>query len=148
MTLKVFKITTIAEFCDAVSIRLNVFEIEQGIPCEIEIDEYDKAADHFLITADGIPAGCARMIYKDHDTVKLGRIAVLKEYRKHGIGKALCDFMINEASAKGYKKAMLGAQIQAVGFYEKIGFQSYGDSYLEGGIDHVDMIKTLEVTDN
>ena len=147
MTLKVFKITTIAEFCGAVSIRLNVFEIEQGIPCDIEIDEYDKTADHFLAVIDDTPVGCSRMIYKQ-DTVKLGRIAVLKEYRKHGIGKALCDFMIEEARLKGCKKAILGAQIQAAGFYEKVGFTPYGEIFLEGGIDHINMMKTLEVTDN
>jgi len=147
MTLKVFKITTIAEFCDVISIRLNVFEIEQGIPCDIEIDEYDKTADHFLAVIDGIPTGCARMMFMD-GKAKLGRIAVLKEYRKHGIGKALCDFMIREASLKGCNKAILGAQTHAVGFYEKVGFTPYGEIYLEGGIEHINMVKTLEVTDS
>ena len=52
--LHIKQIDTIPEFCDVISIRLRVFEIEQSVPCEIEIDDGDKVAVHFLATIDGI----------------------------------------------------------------------------------------------
>jgi predicted GNAT family N-acyltransferase len=145
--LELKKISTIADFCDAVSIRLKVFEMEQGVPCELEIDDGDKAAEHFLALVDKAPVGCSRMIIMDK-TAKLGRIAVLREHRGRGVGKALCNLMIEQASLNGCIKVMIEAQTQAAGFYEKLGFSPYGEVFPDAGIEHIRMDKIIEDKQN
>ena len=129
---------TIADFCDAMAIRLEVFIKEQNVPAEIEMDSYDKTARHFIACSDGEPAGCIRMIIKG-EQAKLGRLAVLKKYRGQGVGRLLCEKVVEEAKKAGLKKVVLGAQIQAREFYEKIGFIPEGDIFMEAGMEHIHM---------
>lgn len=71
------------------------------------------------------------------------RVAVLKDYRKHGIGRELMKYIETIAKNNGYSKATLNGQIQAQPFYESLGYKAEGDVFLEENIEHVTMKKTL-----
>ena len=66
---------------DGDEIRKKVFVNEQKYPISVEFDDHDKTCDHLLLTVDGTPAATARVFMTDEQTAKIGRLAVLKEYR-------------------------------------------------------------------
>ena len=75
----------------------------------------------------------------DNETAKLGRLAVLKEYRGHHLGAELIKELKKRSKALGAKKIYVSAQVYAVPFYEKYGFRAYGKEYLDIHISHMDM---------
>lgn len=120
-------------------IRNKVFTIEQGIPSETDFDGIDATALHALIYIDNIAVGTGRMLDDGH----IGRISILKECRGIGLGGVLVKALIESATEKDYDRVYLGAQKHAIEFYLKLGFQPYGDEYLEAGILHCSMSKVL-----
>ena len=137
---------TIAETDDLATcrrLRRIVFIDEQGVSEADEIDDRDGEAIHLLAVADGRPLGTARLLIEG-DIGKIGRVCVLQEARGTGLGAALIRAAVERLrSVPGVKKAKLGAQVHALGFYERLGFAAYGPVYDDAGIDHRDMVLTL-----
>lgn len=127
---------------DAYYIRDLVFTQEQGFPAEIDIDEYDKIAWQCILYKDATPVGTARLIPQEN-VGKIGRVAILKQHRGEGLGLVIMEALIKEAIRLEYKSLNLSAQVYAIPFYEKLGFEVLGDVYLEDGEPHINMIKPL-----
>lgn len=124
-------------------LRFEVFVDEQKVPVEEEIDALDDEATHLLATQNGQPIGTARIVF-DGETAKIGRVCVTKAGRGTGLGKALIEKAVEIAKdTPGVTRAKLGAQVQALGFYEKLGFAAFGPVYDDAGIDHRDMALEL-----
>jgi predicted GNAT family N-acyltransferase len=123
------------ELKKAFSIRLRVFVREQGVPREIELDDDDKRAIHFLAEVDGDVVGTARLVMGRRGA-KIGRMAVLKRYRGRGVGKELLKRAVRFARRHGIHRVYLHAQVPVIGFYEKIGFHCVGGIFMEAGILH------------
>ena len=127
---------------EAKDIRINVFINEQGF--ENEFDDTDKIAHHILCFVDSKAVGTARIFKDDNDnTYHIGRIAVLKEYRKLHIGSKIIEFAEKEIKKLGGNKIVLSAQVRAKGFYKKCGFTETGDEYLDEFCPHIEMFKLL-----
>ncbi len=121
------------------ALRFKVFVEEQGVPVEEEIDIMDEVAVHMLASINGKHVGTARVLFEG-DTAKIGRVCVVPEGRGTGLGAALIQEGVAIARRQaGVHKVKLGAQIQALGFYEKLGFNAFGPTYLDAGIEHRDM---------
>lgn len=121
-------------------IRTEVFIREQAIPPEDEWDELDPACLHVLaLDADGAAVGTGRLTPDG----KIGRMAVLKRWRGHGVGTAILEFLLREARSHDLKECRLSAQTHALGFYARRGFEAYGEDFLEGGIPHRGMRRRL-----
>ena len=121
-------------------VRERVFIEEQKVPRELEWDEWDEASDHAVaFDEEGNPIGTARLL----PAGRIGRMAVLKEWRGQGVGAALLDAMLDLARSRAMTRAVLNAQIQAAGFYRRFGFSERGGEFEEAGIPHVEM--TLEL---
>lgn len=116
-------------------IRRVVFIEEQHVPLEEEWDGRDPDCRHFLALADGRPVGTARLLPDAH----IGRVAVLAEARGLGIGAALMRAAIEAARRHGHPAVELAAQTHALAFYENLGFQTFGDEFLDAGIPHRNM---------
>lgn len=140
--LEIKQITNKKEFKETIKIRETVFIKEQNVPKEIEIDEIDKEAKHFIAYIKNKPIGCAR-IRKINYYAKLERIAILKEYRGKGFGKELTNFLINYCKKEGFNEIHIHSQIYVSSFYEKLGFKSIGKKFLEADIEHIEMIRTI-----
>ena len=131
------------DFDTCLRLRFEVFVDEQGVPIEEERDALDDSALHLLATDNGTPLGTARIVFMG-DTAKIGRVCVVKSARGTGLGAKLIEACVDAARARdGITRAKLGAQIHALGFYEKLGFEAYGDIYLDAGIEHRDMVRLL-----
>lgn len=131
-------------YLDGLQIRKMVFVEEQGFSLEIEIDEIEDQCEYLtLYSAQNQPLATAR-IYPYADGVhKLQRIAVLKSQRGKKLGERLMTEMENHAKKYGIKRLILGAQNSAIGFYQKCGYQVFGDGYDEEGVAHHNMQKML-----
>ena len=132
-----------AQMDQAYAIRRRVFIEEQHVPEEIEMDEDDGHAVHALASLNGRPAGCGRYVAHGTDEIKIGRMAVLKELRGDGIGRAILEFLMDEARRRGFKRAILHAQLSAEGFYQKQSFIPEGEVFEEAGIPHRTMHRAL-----
>lgn len=128
------------------AIRTAIFVEEQGVPAVDEFDAYDTLdaeARHILLYVDGVPAASSRLRIVEQ-VAKLERICVMLDYRKHGLGRILIDKLEQMAIAEGLEKAKLHAQVQASGFYERLGYAPASEVFMEDGIPHLLMIKKLK----
>ncbi|MGH7771245.1 MAG: GNAT family N-acetyltransferase [Candidatus Binatia bacterium] len=140
---KVRRIISHEELKKAFAIRLRVFVEEQGVPKEIELDEDDKKATHFLADVHGKAVGTARLVVQ-RGQAKIGRMAVLKSYRGRGVGKELLTRAVGLARKNGAKVIFLHAQVPVISFYKKMGFRCVGPVFVEGGIPHRKMVLMQE----
>jgi predicted GNAT family N-acyltransferase len=140
---KVIAIESPADMQRAYAIRRRVFIEEQRVPEEVELDADDAHAFHALAILDGVAIGCGRMLEHGGSEVKIGRMAVLPEFRKTGVGAHILLFLIERARTRGFRKAILHAQLTAEGFYLKEGFSPVGDVFDEAGIAHRKMEREL-----
>jgi predicted GNAT family N-acyltransferase len=129
---------------DVKAIRNKVFVEEQSVPPALEWDGLDEASYHVLAYApDGTPIGTGRLLADG----RIGRLAVLREWRGKGVGRALLDLLLVIANKMGNDEVRLHAQTQVVGFYRKRGFVRQGKEFMEAGIPHVTMKrKTVDQT--
>ncbi|MEC7944015.1 MAG: GNAT family N-acetyltransferase [Pseudomonadota bacterium] len=125
------------------SIRVEVFCVEQRVNRAIEFDGMDDQCRHYIATYKGNCVGTARTRQLSDTEVKFERVAVLREHRKNGIGRLLMARGMSDAAHAGYRRAVLNSQVHAGPFYEKLGFRSEGDVFLEAGIPHRSMSKEL-----
>jgi len=130
--LKIELLDWTAAQAEAKRIRFTVFVEEQYVPPELEMDEHDAQCLHALAYGDGRVIGTGRLLPDGH----IGRMAVLKEWRGRGAGKALLRRLIEAARARGDREVMLSAQVHALGFYRAEGFEPEGAVYEEAGIPH------------
>lgn len=120
------------------AIRYTVFVEEQQVPVDEEWDGRDAAAIHVLAVTDAAqPVGTARLL----DDGQIGRMAVLREYRRRGIGSALLQRLLTIAATRHITGLFLNAQIDAVDFYRCHGFEGVGPTFVEAGIVHLKMIQ-------
>lgn len=128
---------------EAYAIRRRVFIEEQGVPEEMELDEFDPLAMHALAYLDSQAIGTARLVTMPDNIGRIGRMAVLTAYRRGGFGAGLLRVLLQEAAAQKMMKIELHAQLSAIPFYEQFGFIAQGDIYDEAGIAHRDMILNI-----
>ena len=120
---------------EAKRIRFTVFVEEQRVPAELEMDQHDAHCLHALAYADGRAIATGRLLPDGH----IGRMAVLKEWRGRGAGRAMLRRLIDAARARGDRAIVLSAQVHAVAFYRAEGFETEGPVYEEAGIPHQEM---------
>ncbi len=122
------------------AVRHAVFVVEQNVPEELEWDADDAISVHVLAhDRDGVPIACGRLLPDG----RIGRMAVLSGWRGQGVGAAILSLLIDVARDRGDTAVYLHAQTHAVPFYAKFGFTPEGDEYLEAGIPHRSMRRSL-----
>jgi predicted GNAT family N-acyltransferase len=143
----IIAVTTREELEDCFGIRIKVFVEEQQVPHDLEMDEYDVSPDacrHLLVRDGDKAVATGRWKVYEEGTAKLQRIAVLPEYRSHGLGRILVLGLEEDARKAGMKAAILDGQCTAEGFYKKLGYRTISEvPFLDAGILHVRMMKDL-----
>ena len=122
------------------AVRVAVFVGEQAVPLALEVDDSDPAAAHWLaVDGSGAPLATARLVAGQ----KIGRLAVLAAWRGRGIAQRLIALAEAEARRLNSRQVTLGAQLQAIGFYAALGYQTTGEPFDDAGIAHIKMVKAL-----
>lgn len=118
-------------------IRTTVFVEEQNVPQEEEWDGQDDTAIHVLaMMSNGKPVGTARLL----ESGQIGRMAVLHDYRKRGIGGSMLSRLLKIAAENNIRNLFLNSQFEAIPFYKKFGFIEQGETFMEAGILHRKMV--------
>ena len=134
-----FKVLQSNDIQSCLEVRRVVFIQEQNVSEAEEIDGLDEGCLHVLALQDEAPVGTARIAIKG-DTAKIGRVCVLSQMRGTGLGAEIMrEAMKICKDQDGVQRLTLGSQVQAMGFYEKLGFKAFGPIYLDAGIEHRDM---------
>lgn len=123
------------------AVRHAVFVVEQGVPVELEWDEFDAGSWHAVAyDAGGNPVGTGRLLPDGH----IGRMAVLKPSRGAGVGGAILEGLMAKAAELGYGDLILNAQTAAIPFYARYGFLPEGTEFVEAGIPHRVMRRSIQ----
>jgi predicted GNAT family N-acyltransferase len=126
------------------ALRRAVFETEQNIPRPLDRDPYDFAADHVVaFDAQGRCVGTGRIVRLDARTAQVGRMAVAADQRKHGVGAMVLEALERMAAMRGLADVVVASQLPAESFYRNRGFARQGEPFLDQGVPHVMMKKTL-----
>lgn len=147
------RVTSGEQLAEAHAIRFEVFVDEQQVPADEEIDalDHDPTTTHVLVrAADGTALATGRLLTDPSrpGEVHIGRVAVRAAARGTGVGALLMGALERLATDEhtgpdGAVRIELSAQVQAIGFYERLGYVADGPVYLDAGIDHRDAAKTL-----
>ena len=125
-------------------LRIEVFVKEQGVPREIEIDEFDTMCRHVVVVNRlGHAVATGRLVSDAPGVARIGRMAVARELRGSRVGRQVLDALVQAARDRGDTHAVLHAQVHAQNFYARAGFVPEGAVYEEAGIDHITMRMTL-----
>ncbi len=140
MTLQIKKADSQRDFIGLLQLRTQVFVLEQQVDINIEQDKRDFDAIHYVAIKDNQIIGCLRILVES-DHVKIGRVAVHKSARGHGIGKAMLCAIEEDPSVIEKGLIRIHSQYAAKDFYEKLGYVDNGQHDVEAGILHTMMEK-------
>lgn len=136
-------VTSDRELKAAFEVRLQVFVEEQGISEELELDDLDQEALHMVVKDGERVIGTARVLFLTANQAKIERMAILKSFRRRGIGRGIMSFLNEELRNKQVEQVVLYAQYAVVAFYKSCGFEESGLPFQEAGIKHIKMERQL-----
>lgn len=127
------------------AIREAVFMREQSVSAELEWDGRDDICRHALaLSAKGDAIGCGRILPPQGGApARIGRLAVLPEWRGKMVGTALLEALLDYARDMHYPEVTVNAQVQALPFYRRAGFEEEGEEFPDAGIPHIKMRLSL-----
>ena len=114
-------------------VRIQAMAKKHQITLRQEFDEYDTPETNYIVILDNdFPIATARMYQFESESVMIGRVVVLPEYRHQGIGTKVILECEQWALELGYQKAVLESRDNKITFYQKIGYKECGESFIEG----------------
>jgi len=128
---------------EAFKVRRQVFVQEQGISEDLTFDEHDREALHMVVKDGRRVIGSARIRFLGDNQAKLERMAILKRYRRKGVGREMLLFLDTVLKDKQVQQVIIHAQLEVVPFYKSCGFHEEGLPFEEAGIQHIKMRKQL-----
>ncbi len=133
---------TKSELAEALALRERVFCGEQGVSFEADQDGRDGEATHIVAVDDGVVIGTCRLLFRG-TVARLGRLAVQRERRGESVAVDILSEADRIARRAGSESIALHAQTYAQALYERAGYEVYGPTFVEEGIEHVAMEKRL-----
>jgi predicted GNAT family N-acyltransferase len=133
---------TKSELAEALALRERVFCGEQGVSFEADQDGRDGEATHIVAVDDGVVIGTCRLLFRG-TVARLGRLAVQRERRGESVAVDILSEADRVARQAGSESIALHAQTYAQALYERAGYEVYGPTFVEEGIEHVAMEKRL-----
>lgn len=142
MALKIIDYGT-EEYQQMLKLRDEILRKPLGLHFSPDEVEKEKSNLHIAAYEDGHMLGCCMLVQEEPQTVRLRQMAVINDNQGKGIGRALMQFAENLARDRGNKKITMHARRNAVGFYEKLGYNKVGKEFEEITIAHYVMEKEL-----
>lgn len=115
-------------------VRIQAMAKQYHITLREEFDEHDGPdTDYIVLLDEEFPVATCRIYELDQDSVMVGRVVVLPEYRNQGLGSRVLREAESWIRERGYRKIVLESRDVAVGFYEKAGYAVVSDEMIHGG---------------
>jgi len=131
------------EYQEMIALRMEILRKPLGLSFNEE--DLAKEKDDILLGAfeDDQLVACCILTRVSEETCKLRQMAVHEKMQRNGIGAALMHFAENVARDAGFKSMIMNARKTAQGFYEKLGYKSDGNEFIEVTIPHYEMRKNI-----
>jgi len=139
---KAFHELNVNELYELLKLRSEVFVLEQNCVF-LDQDDKDQQCYHLLLFSNDILAGYSRLVPAglSYPEMSIGRVVTSPAFRGKGLGIVVMEMSIQKCQELfGKADIRIGAQTYALGFYSALGFVSYGNTYDEDGIEHVEMV--------
>lgn len=131
--MKVLRATETWQQAGAYYVRIQAMAREHHITLRQEFDEHDGPDTKYIVLLDEeFPVATCRMYEMDESSVMVGRVVVLPEYQKQGLGRLAMEEAEKWIREQGYQKIVLESRDVAVGFYEKLGYKADFNRVIEG----------------
>ena len=129
----------------AYSVRVQGMNRQYNISLQDEFDEHDGDTSKYLVLLDdGYPVATCRFYELNEHRVLVGRVVVLPEYRGKHLGSRVVEEAEKWIEELGYKEIRIDSRVEAVGFYEKLGYERMDDEIIKSwNFDCIKMIKQL-----
>ena len=129
---------------DILKLRQDIFIVEQNCVYE-DIDGLDNASQHLLLTIGDELIAYSRIVPPKvkYEEISIGRIVVKKSHRGKGYGKKIVQQSIRQIDEEGHQSIRIEAQAHLLSFYNDLGFEAAGDTYILDGIPHIEMLQNL-----
>ena len=125
-------------------LRTEVFVDEQKVPADMEWDHDDETAVHCVaVNRMGMVLATGRLLQHAPGVARIGRMAVKKQMRGSVLGRRVLHALMDAARERGDRQVLLHAQCSAEGFYKRSGFEPHGAIFVEAGIAHIEMVRSL-----
>jgi predicted GNAT family N-acyltransferase len=131
------------QYTGVLALREEILRVPLGLSLKNEDLSRDLINDIFIVEHGNTIIGCLQLQKVDEGSVQLRAMAVSNEWQGKGIGRLLVVAAEEFAMEKNYKKVVLHARKVALGFYSALGYTTFGDEFIEVGIPHFIMEKTL-----
>lgn len=131
--MEIIRATTTAERAGAYYVRIQAMARKHQIPLNVEFDEHDTPDTKYIVIIDNfLPIATCRLYPIDNSQIRLGRIVVLPEYRRQGIGSLVVKEAETWAKELGYTSASLESRDNKIPFYESLGYEADLSQKIEG----------------
>ena len=131
--MEVIRATETYQQAGAYYVRIQAMAKKHHITLRQEFDEHDTPDTKYIVILDNdFPIATARMYRLDSESVMIGRVVVLPEYRHRGIGTGVIRECEQWAVELGYQKAVLESRDNKAAFYRQIGYMECGEPVIEG----------------
>ena len=131
--MEVIRAETTAQRAGAYYVRIQAMARKYHITLEQEFDEHDRPDTKYIVILDeDFPVATCRLYANDEKSVMLGRIVVLPEYRRRGLGSLCVREAEKWAIELGFEKSVLEAREEKVVFYERLGYTADRDRIING----------------
>ena len=143
--IEVFRAESEWQRAGAYSVRIQGMNRQHHIPLREEFDEHDGDGTRYIVLLDdGYPVATCRFYEIGADSVVLGRVVVLPEYRDHGLGRMVVQEAERWIGELGFREVVIDSRTVAVPFYEKLGYAAVdGDVVKSGAFDCIRMRKRI-----
>ncbi len=119
----------------AYSVRIQGMNRQHHISLKEEFDEHDSDGTKYIVLLDdGYPVATCRFYETDPETVTLGRVVVLPEYRGKGLGRRTVEEAERWIKECGYSAISIDSRTEAVPFYKKLGFDIADGNVITSGV--------------
>lgn len=142
---KHFRDLSVYELYDIIRLRNEVFVVEQHCVFQ-DADNKDQQCFHLCGWRKGSLAAYVRLVPPalSYEEPSIGRVVTSPVCRKSGLGRELMERAIKEClKLYGKRNIKIGAQLYLKHFYESLMFRQSSKVYLEDGIEHIEMIYTV-----
>ena len=131
--MEILRATTTAGRAGAYYVRIQAMARKHHIPLDVEFDDHDTPDTNYVVAVDDyLPIATCRLYPEDDSHMMLGRIVVLPEYRRQGIGTLIVREAEAWAKEQGFSVAVVESRDNKIPFYEAMGYVEKQEKRIDG----------------
>ena len=133
--IQVIRATETWQRAGAYFVRIQGMAKQHNITLRQEFDNYDTPDTKYIVlTDDEFPIATCRISPINKESVMIGRVVVLPEYRGQELGRRVVNEAEKWLRELGFTHVVINSRDVAVGFYEHLGYSVADPTIIKGDI--------------